>query len=166
MKTILLSIRILMALFQRLFNFLTLGHLPPFISVVTVIRNGDKFLLIKRSDGKGMGFPGGYLRLYETVEDAARREVKEETGMDVEIIRILGTLSGNRPGVWVGTADIVFEGRVIGGKLQNSIEGRSGWFTLDEIRDNLAFDYAKIIPRLNQNPNRATIEDADPKIPD
>ena len=152
MKTILLSIRILMALFQRLFHFLTLGHLPPFISVITVIRKGDKFLLIERSDG--------------TVEDAARREVKEETGMDIEIIGILGTLSGNRPGVWVGTVDIVFEGRVIGGKLQNSIEGPSGWFTLDEIRDNLAFDYAKIIPHLNQNPNRAKVDDADPKIPD
>jgi len=140
-----------MALFQRLFNFLTLGHLPPFISVITVIRDGDKFLMITRRDGKGVGFPGGYLRLYETVEDAARREVKEETGIDVEIIRILGTLSGNRPGNWVGTVDIVFEGRVIGGKLENSIEGSSGWFTLDEIQDNLAFDYIKVIPYLNQN---------------
>lgn len=95
-----------------------------------------------------MGFPGGYLRLFENTEDGARREVKEETGIEVEIIRILGTLSGKRTGVWVGTIDIVYEGRVIGGELQSSMEGQSGWFSLDEVRDQLAFDYINVIELL------------------
>ena len=148
MKTILLSVRLIMAAFQKIFSLLTLGHLPSFVSVITVIRDGDKFLMIKRKDGRGMGFPGGYLRLFENTEDGARREVKEETGIEVEIIRILGTLSGKRTGVWVGTIDIVYEGRVIGGELQSSMEGQSGWFSLDEVRDQLAFDYINVIELL------------------
>jgi len=52
---------------------------------VIVIRDG-KILLGKRKGAHGEGtwsFPGGHLESFETFEDAARREVKEETGIDI-----------------------------------------------------------------------------------
>lgn len=145
MKIIFLTMRLLLALLQRLLYVLTAGQLPPFVSVAVVVKEQDKFLMIIRRDGKGYGLPGGHINLNETAEHAAEREVKEETGLQLKITGILGTLSGKRPGTWVRTVDIVYEGRVGGGALRDSREGRCVWVRLDEVRERVAFDYLKIL---------------------
>ena len=56
----------------------------------------DLILLGKRAfePGKGeWGLPGGFMELNETLNDAAKRELKEETNLDGEVIKILGTCS-------------------------------------------------------------------------
>lgn len=59
-------------------------QIRPLIGVgVAVIRDG-KVLLGKRKGAHGVGdwsFPGGHLELHESVEDCARRELEEETGL-------------------------------------------------------------------------------------
>ena len=59
------------------------------VSVLCLHPKGDAILLVhqERSDGQfGWALPGGTWEIDESAEEAARREVKEETGLDVEIV--------------------------------------------------------------------------------
>jgi 8-oxo-dGTP diphosphatase len=148
MKIFLLAMRLLMAAIQRALYFLTAGEWAPFACVAVVIRAGDKILMVERRDGNGLGLPGGHIKQGETVEAAAQREVKEETGLNLEITGFLGTLSGKRPGIWIHAVDIIYEGRIAGGVLSDSGEGRVRWVNLAEVREQVAFDYLKILEKI------------------
>jgi len=147
-KDIQLFLRLLMAIFQRVFYVCSAGQMPPFASVAMVIREGGKILMLDRSDGRGWGLPGGFVKMYEGAEQAVCREVREETGFEVEVTGVLGTLSGKRPGTWIRSVDVVFNGRVVGGALHDSTEGRSAWVRLDDVRSRIAFDYLEILETL------------------
>jgi ADP-ribose pyrophosphatase YjhB (NUDIX family) len=70
--------------------------LDPKLVVVVVVRHDDHFLLGKRNiePGKGLwSFFGGYVDRGEKVEEAAIREVKEETGLDVQLEALIGIYS-------------------------------------------------------------------------
>ncbi|MCI0699264.1 hypothetical protein L0337_45590 [candidate division KSB1 bacterium] len=69
--------------------------------------------------------------------------------MNSEITGFLGTLSGKRPGIWIHAVDIVYEGRVAGGALSDSGEGWVRWVNLAEVREQVAFDYLKILDKLS-----------------
>ncbi|NUO80568.1 NUDIX hydrolase [candidate division KSB1 bacterium] len=148
MKGLQLFLRFILASFQRVFYVLSAGQMPPFASVAVLVREGEKILMVERSDGRGWGLPGGFVKMYETAETAARREVCEETGLEIEITGVLGTLSGERPGAWIRSVDVVFSGRITGGKLAASHEGRGAWVQLHEVRSRVAFDYLKILERI------------------
>jgi 8-oxo-dGTP diphosphatase len=65
---------------------------PRITSAVLVIYKG-KFLLAERNKDNYNGYwiiPGGGVRFGETIQDAAIREIKEETNLDVEIIKLIG----------------------------------------------------------------------------
>jgi len=148
MRIFFLVMRLLMAFIQRALYFLTAGEWPPFACVAVVIRDGGKILMVERRDGNGLGLPGGHIKQGETAEAAAQREVKEETGLNLEITGFLGTLSGKRPGIWIHAVDIVYEGRVAGGALRDSSEGRARWVDLAEVREQVAFDYLEILDKV------------------
>jgi len=61
--------------------------------VNTVIKKEDSLLLVKRSDFDIWALPGGGINNGESVESAVIREAKEETGIDVEIDRLVGVYS-------------------------------------------------------------------------
>ena len=65
----------------------------PIVGVgILIIKDRDKILLVKRENEPGKGrwsIPGGLLELGERVRDGAKREIKEETGLDVEIDRLI-----------------------------------------------------------------------------
>lgn len=59
----------------------------PYIGVGVIIRRDDKILLLKRKGSHGEGqwaLPGGYLEFGETLRQCVAREVKEETGLNIE----------------------------------------------------------------------------------
>ena len=61
---------------------------------VAVVRNAaGEILLQHRSDGR-WGLPGGLMELGESCEETARRETKEETGLELGALRLLGVWSG------------------------------------------------------------------------
>ncbi len=64
----------------------------PKVGVGVIVIKGDKVLLghrIKKSHGTGTwSFGGGHLEFGETIEDCARREVKEESGIEIKNIKI------------------------------------------------------------------------------
>jgi ADP-ribose pyrophosphatase YjhB (NUDIX family) len=146
-----LGIRILRWLLfatQRLLNAITLGNWPTAAATCAIItdRHG-RLLLLERADGAGLGLPGGFIGLGERVEDAIRREVLEETGIQVRIVRCLGHLSGQRcPGV--ACVDIVYHCEPISETPQvpkKGIEGKAGWHIYDDVRTRIAYDYAEVI---------------------
>lgn len=145
LKYLFLIMRLGLLILQRVFYVLTAGEWPPFASVAVVVEREGRFLMINRRDGRGYGLPGGYIKLHETAEDAAIREVKEETGYDVQLKGVRDILSGKRKSTRVRAVDVVFNGEVVGGEMQDSLEGKCYWVQLDEVRDQIAFDYLKAI---------------------
>lgn len=68
------------------------GHKPVImVTAGVIIFNADGELLMqRRADGSGWGLVGGFMELGETVEEAARREVFEETGLTVDKLELFG----------------------------------------------------------------------------
>jgi len=63
--------------------------------VGVIVQNSAKQILLeKRSDCGLWGLPGGRIEPGESIAAAALREVKEETGLDIEITKLLGVYSG------------------------------------------------------------------------
>ena len=61
----------------------------------TLVFNSKKELLLNlRTDTNTWGIPGGSMELYETIEEAAIRELKEETGITAETLELVAVLSG------------------------------------------------------------------------
>ena len=71
------------------------GHRPLILpgSVVLIVNQKNELLLQHRKDG-GWGLPGGLMELGESFEATARREVREETGLDIGELKQLGVFSG------------------------------------------------------------------------
>ncbi len=63
------------------------------IGVSALIFENKNVLLALRADGDWWNLPGGGMERGETVEQAVRREVREETGLEVEVERLVGVYS-------------------------------------------------------------------------
>ncbi len=84
------------------------------VSAVVVARNlDDEILMVRIKKSKTYTFPGGFRDLGETLEEAAKRECFEETGYDIDQLKLIhvDTLDSDRL-VWV-----VFEAKIIGGNF-------------------------------------------------
>ena len=96
---------------------------------VIIARNEGEILLEKRSDNGLWGLPGGSVVPGESVINAAVREVKEETNLDICITGMLGVYSDpadsrivKYPDNVVHLVDCIFKAKIISGKLQMSHE--------------------------------------------
>ncbi|MEU4836866.1 NUDIX domain-containing protein [Nocardia testacea] len=93
-----------------------------------IVDDSGAVLMQRRSDSGNWSFPGGTMDIGETLERCVVRETKEETGLDIEITRLLGIYTD--PEHVIAYADgevrqefnITFYGRVIGGSLEVSAE--------------------------------------------
>lgn len=72
------------------------GHRPLMQCGASVIVENERgeILLQRRADDGSWGYAGGAVELYERVEDAARRELCEETGLEAQELELLGIFSG------------------------------------------------------------------------
>ena len=73
-----------------------IGHTPILTvgAVVLIVDEQNRLLLMKRSDSGSWGLPGGAVEPGEVVEDAARREAFEESGLKVGEMSLIGVFSG------------------------------------------------------------------------
>src|SRR6187549_3761660 len=88
----------------------------PFVTVDIIIECGEGIVLVRRRHPPhGWALPGGFVDPGESVAQAARREAKEETGLDVELTELLGVYSDpKRDPRGLFTASTVFIGRAGG----------------------------------------------------
>jgi len=102
------------------------------VSVAAVVVDDvERVLVIQRRDNARWEPPGGVLELHETVEQGLRREVREETGYEIEIDAQTGVYKHMAHGV----VALVFRCRVVGGQPQPSTtETRSmRWLSPSEV---------------------------------
>ena len=110
--------------------------------------DGLSVLLIERMNEPFKGcwaFPGGFMEMEEDAEDCAKRELKEETGMEVRSLEYLGTFSEvNRDPrgrtITIAYYAVVEKSDVIG--ADDASQAR--WFPIDSI-PSLAFDHEEIL---------------------
>ena len=106
----------------------------PQFGVDVAIMNEGKILLTQREDFEVWCLPGGLVEKGESLVQTARREVLEETGLEVSIERLVGIYS--MPG-WSngGSHEITFAGRPSGGELRPDPHEvlAAGWFGPDDL---------------------------------
>ena len=110
--------------------------------------DGLAVLLIERANDPFKGcwaFPGGFMDMEENAEDCAKRELKEETGMEVRSLEYLGTFSEvNRDPrgrtITIAYYAVVEKSDVIGADDASQAK----WFPIDSI-PSLAFDHEEIL---------------------
>jgi 8-oxo-dGTP pyrophosphatase MutT (NUDIX family) len=122
------------------------GHRPLLMvgTATLIVDSANRLLTMKRSDDGCWGLPGGGLELGETLETAARREVSEETGLELGEISLFGVFSGPEMfhrypnGDEVHGVMIVYLAREwIGTITLNNEHTQWQWFPVDEFPDNL-----------------------------
>jgi len=70
------------------------ADLPVVVAAGVLVRRGDAVLLQRRRDDGTWGLPGGGLHPGETLEQTARRELLEETGLTAGELRLVDVYSG------------------------------------------------------------------------
>jgi ADP-ribose pyrophosphatase YjhB (NUDIX family) len=111
---------------------------------VAVLHEG-KILLTQREDFETWILPSGGVEDGESLAQAAIRETKEETGLDVELTRLVGVYS--RLGSWSNGYMVLFAAKPIGGEIKCQ-EGETiavEWFAFDEIPDPLSLGHKRRI---------------------
>lgn len=120
----------------------------PFPTVDVIIEVEGGIVLIQRKNPPyGWALPGGFVDYGESLEEAAIREAKEETSLDVELLSQLGAYSDPDRDPRQHTISVVFIARSRSkGKPEASDDALEvGVFDAESLPENLAFDHNKIL---------------------
>jgi ADP-ribose pyrophosphatase YjhB (NUDIX family) len=146
------------------------GHIPILVcgASVIVIDNKNRFLMHLRTDNNCWAFPGGAVDINERVEDAARRELIEETGLSAQSLEFFGVFSGADMyhiypnGDEISNVDIVFLCYEYSGVLRtdNQESDRAAFFSIESIPTNISPPCVREVEKLklilNQKSNTPT----------
>lgn len=122
----------------------------PLLTADTVIVHDGSLVLIKRKNPPFKGcwaLPGGFVEYGETVESAAKREAKEETGLDVELDSIVGVYSDPERDPRGHIVTVCYTAHRTGGSLFADTDASDvKYVKINEVLNlDLAFDHKKIL---------------------
>ena len=142
-----------MGLLRTLSNFMRQKFV--FAGVPVIIQNSKNEILLGKRDSKSVyyplywGLPGGMVDYGEHLENAAVREVKEELGVDIQIIKRSDAIYENlpKPECKLHTIDIPFYAKIISGIPKPKDEtSEVKWFKPSEIKNmKLAYSHRDIL---------------------
>ncbi len=116
------------------------------IIIELVDRNNEEIVLIRRKNPPyGLAIPGGFVDYGERVEEAAIREAKEETGLDVVLKYLLGVYSDPKRDSRLHTISTVFVASATGAPRPGDDAKEVVVVRPDEIKESLCFDHREIV---------------------
>ncbi|MEL7587713.1 MAG: NUDIX hydrolase [Prolixibacteraceae bacterium] len=128
----------------------------PALTVDAIIfkKGTDELLLIERGKDPYVGkwaLPGGFLEMDELLVDGCRRELKEETGLEVEELNQFRTYDAIDRDPRGRTISVVFYGVAAGNMVVEGADdaARAAWFSVNQLPE-LAFDHELIISEFLQ----------------
>ncbi len=125
------------------------GYQVPSLAADGVVVRGDEVLLIQRGSAPFEGswaLPGGFVEVGETVEEACRRELREETGLEARLLGIVGVYSDPERDPRGHVVSVTFLATVQRGAEPEAASDAAGaaWHPLTD-PPALAFDHADIL---------------------
>ncbi len=118
----------------------------PLLTVDIIIEYEGGIILIKRKNPPpGWAIPGGFVDYGESLEKAAAREAKEETGLDVSLVRQLHTYSSPDRDARFHTVSTVYIAKGEGVLNAGDDAKEAGVFSRDTLPDDIAFDHRDIL---------------------
>ncbi len=115
---------------------------PPkhIVSAIAFVRNDDNEVLLVKSPRRGWELPGGQVEEGESIKAAAIRETKEESGIDIEIVKFCGVFQNVKHSI----CSNLFIGKVVGGQLTNSSESLEvGYFPIEKALEMVTWKHFK-----------------------
>lgn len=113
------------------------GYVTPKVAVGVIVGNdAGEILLVKRPDSGVWLYPTGWADVGYSASEVALKEVHEETGIEAEIVQLLGVVDGQRMGFSrFGMYMLIFHCRAVGGSLDgHPLETAGvGWFGPDDL---------------------------------
>jgi len=118
----------------------------PHLTVDAIIEINSGIVLVKRKNPPyGWAIPGGFVDYGETLEDAVIREAKEETGLDIVLVRQFHTYSDPARDPRHHTVSTIFIAKANGIPVAGDDAREVGIFSRENLPDELAFDHRQIL---------------------
>ncbi len=119
------------------------GYQTPKIDTRAAIFKDNKIVLVHEKGG-GWSLPGGFCDILESIKSNTIKEVKEESGFDVEALKIIALQDRNKhnkPIYAYGICKVFVLCNILGGEfVENNETTEIGYFSLEEIPDDLSED--------------------------
>jgi 8-oxo-dGTP diphosphatase len=116
--------------------------------MVMLYKKDGSFLVENRlkQDWPGLNFPGGHVEDDESMEESAKREMKEETGYIINHLEWVGYFEWNLPKEEVRHFCLLFRSQDFSGSLLSSKEGPVFWIKEEEVKNySLSTDFDKVL---------------------
>ena len=142
---------------QQLRQFI--GHRPILMlgAVTLIVDQERRLLMMKRTDSGHWGVPGGAVELGEVIEEAAKRETREETNLEIVNMSLFGVFSGLElyykypNGDEVYNVSIVYLSQDWRGEIKiNEEHSEWNWFAADNIPEDISPPIKTILDQFKQ----------------
>lgn len=117
----------------------------PTVDIIIQVSDGRIVLITRKNPPPGWAIPGGYVDYGESLEQAAVREAKEETGLEVTLLRQFHTYSDPNRDQRHHTITTVYIATAEGLPQAGDDAGTVGLFTNETLPEVMAFDHAAIL---------------------
>ncbi|KHE67172.1 NUDIX hydrolase [Halobacillus sp. BBL2006] len=111
---------------------------PPkhIVSAATIVLNEQKEILLIKGPKRGWEMPGGQVEEGESLKGAAIRETKEETGVDIEVVKFCGLFQNVKDSI----CNSLFLAKPVGGQLTTSPESLEvGFYPIQQALQMVTF---------------------------